>query len=322
MNEMYKKSINDHLIRMAESTEHAQLKKILQQAILIGGKRIRPILCLVAARIFSDDFHRAIPQACALEMFHTFSLVHDDIMDEAPTRRGKPSIYFKHGRDKAILAGDVIMILAYSSLISGMDLDKSQKILTCFTDMAVKVCEGQMYDMDFEDKHFPDQTLYMKMIELKTSVLIGASLKIGGIVGGASAIDAEKLYEYGILQGLAFQIQDDILDAYGDPQLVGKRVGGDIIQGKKTLLTILCADRAGDDRGVFEGLFYDDKLESDDKINQVLTWYEKTNTKNEAIKIRNSLIHRADELLNELSVLPSKTTELMKLSNWLLNRTH
>jgi geranylgeranyl diphosphate synthase type II len=322
MIDTYIKQINDHLVRMTESTEHVQLNQMLNEAILIGGKRIRPILCLIAARMFHDDYQHALPQACALELFHTFSLVHDDIMDEAPTRRGEPSVYFRHGRDQAILAGDVILILAYAKLVEGLDLEKSQRVVACFTDTAVKVCEGQMFDMDFEAKHFPDQVSYMKMIELKTSVLIGAALKLGAIVGGGSDSDAEKLYQYGLLNGLAFQIQDDILDAFGDPALVGKRVGGDIVQGKKTLLAILCAEKSGDDRQIFEELFFDNDMAAYKKIFEVMAWYEKLGVKNDAIQVRNTLIQQAADLLNHLDVQDSKKSELRQLSNWLLNRTH
>ncbi len=322
MNEIYIEMVNQYLVELSKSIEHTELKTMLDAAIESGGKRIRPLLCLLSAQLFSDDYEMALPQAAALELFHTFSLVHDDIMDEAPLRRGVPSTYFKHGRNKAILAGDVMLLLAFSELMEVNDKDKSVRVLACFSNMAVKVCEGQMLDLDFESHQFPDQAAYMKMIEYKTSVLIGASLKIGAIIGGATPEESEKLYQYGVLQGLAFQIQDDILDAYGDPRAIGKRLGGDIIQGKKTLLTILCALKAGAERQKFESLFFDQSMTDEKKIKLVLSAYDKFKIHEDAVLLKNTLIQQGNQILTDLNVDNDKKLALVKLSNWLMNRTY
>ena len=314
--------INDHLASMAVSVDHMELKQMLQSAIQAGGKRIRPALCLMACEMFLEDGFVAMPQAIALELFHTFSLVHDDIMDEAPVRRGHPSIYFKHGRDKAILGGDVVLILAFSQLLNGLDAQKTKRVLACFTDIAVKVCEGQMMDMDFEQREFPTQKNYLKMIELKTSVLIGASLKIGAIVGGASADICDQLYEFGVLQGLAFQIQDDILDVYGDPNLVGKKIGGDIIQSKKTLLTILCAAKSKKEHGSFDEIFYKEYDNDIEKITNVLAQYEKYNILHEVTEMKENLVDNSNVILNAIDIPVESKNKLKGFSKWLMHRSY
>ena len=322
MNARYQAQINEYLVQLRDSVEQVELKQILQQAIEAGGKRVRPILCLLAYKMFDADYQRALPQAVALELFHTFSLVHDDIMDEAPTRRGHPSIYKSYGRDRAILAGDVILILAYNELLADLNPQLTGEVMACFSKMAVQVCEGQMLDMDFEEDRFPDQEDYMKMIELKTSVLIGAALKIGAIVGGAREKEANALYRYGILQGLAFQIQDDLLDAYGDPQVIGKQPGGDIIQKKKTLLTILCALKSGNDRDKFENYFFDDQMNPEKKIKLILDAYKKYGIKEDVELIKNSLVKEAETILAGLEVENRRKLELIEISNWLMHRNY
>ena len=322
MKDNYLDKINNHLALQAKQVQHPELKRIVDEAIQSGGKRIRPALCLMACEMFRDDVYAALPQAVALELFHTFSLVHDDIMDEAPMRRGKPSTYFEHGRDKAILGGDVVLILAFSELLHELDADQTKRVLACFTDIAVMVCEGQMMDMEFENKEFPSVSHYLEMIKLKTSVLIGASLKIGGIVGKASSEVCDQLYDFGVLQGLAFQIQDDILDAYGDPSLVGKKIGGDIIQGKKTLLTILCAEQAKATDGDFESIFYNETSDEKTKIANVKLAYDKYGVLDLATQRKEGLVTLANSILEKVEISELSRLKLKTFSEWLMNRSH
>lgn len=203
----------------------------------LGGKRLRPVVLLLSHQLFDADYQRAFPAAAAVELFHNFTLVHDDIMDEAPLRRGQPTVHQQFDPNRAILSGDVMLVHAYRYLLqlppSAAALNTS---LNVFTQTAIEVCEGQQMDMDFENRINVSTAEYLKMIELKTSVLVGAAMKIGALLGGASAVQAQHLYEFGRTLGIAFQLQDDLLDAYGNPEKFGKQPGGDILQNKKTYL--------------------------------------------------------------------------------------
>jgi geranylgeranyl diphosphate synthase type II len=208
----------------------------------LGGKRIRPVLCLMGNELFAEIEADAWELATAIELFHNFTLIHDDIMDKAPLRRGKQTVHEKYGASTALLAGDVMLVEAYDT-INRMGSDP-RSILRLFSATARAVCEGQQIDMDFEKKEGVALDEYLTMIELKTSVLLAASLQMGSILGGAGLGNQQHLYEFGRLLGLAFQIQDDYLDAYGDPAKFGKQVGGDIVAGKKTFLLIRALEEA------------------------------------------------------------------------------
>ena len=207
-----------------------------------GGKRLRPMLVMLSCGIFSDQIQSALPAAAAVEMFHNFTLLHDDIMDNAAMRRGKPSVFARWGQNVAILSGDAMLICAYR-LLSGVPAHLLPQILATFNQMALEVCEGQQYDMDFEQKQKVSVVEYMHMIELKTSVLLAGSAVIGATLGGASEEDCRKLRRFAVELGLAFQLQDDLLDSYGDERL-GKAIGGDILEGKKTYLMVTAMSRA------------------------------------------------------------------------------
>lgn len=202
-----------------------------------GGKRIRPTLTLIASALFGGNEKDVLPAALALEVFHNFTLLHDDVMDKAEVRRGRPTVHVKWDENTAILSGDQMLIEAYK-LLSDVPADKLPQVLKWFNEMATGICEGQQYDVDFEHQSQVTIDDYMMMIEKKTSVLLAYALKIGGYIAGASTAQLEALYQYGLHIGLAFQIQDDILDVYGDPKTFGKAIGGDICCNKKTLLLL------------------------------------------------------------------------------------
>ena len=220
----------------------------LRYMMEIGGKRIRPRLCLTAYSLFKDNFDQNIlGPAAALEVFHSFTLIHDDIMDKADVRRGVPTVYRKWDENTAILSGDVMSIESYK-LIAKAPAEVLPEALDLFSKTAAEVCEGQQYDMDFEDMDCVPMSDYMKMIGLKTAVLIACSAKMGAVIAGASPQDADRLYNYGYNLGLAFQIADDWLDTYGDPAIFGKAIGGDIVNNKKSWLMTRAFEKAGDQR--------------------------------------------------------------------------
>lgn len=219
-------------------------------ALASGGKRIRPTLALIASEMFGGKEEEVLPAALALEVFHNFTLLHDDVMDRASVRRGRPTVHVQWDDNTAILSGDQMLIEAYK-LIAQVPSDKVQRTLEMFNEMATGICEGQQYDVDFERRDDVRIEEYMKMIELKTSVLLANALRTGGYIAGANEAQQEALYQYGLHIGLAFQIQDDILDVYGDPKTFGKAIGGDICCNKKTFL-LLTALHTADEAGLAE----------------------------------------------------------------------
>ena len=212
-----------------------QLYQPIEYVLGLGGKRMRPILVLMAHQLFNDDLTKAISPALAIEVFHNFTLLHDDIMDKAPLRRGKQPVHEKWNNNVAILSGDTMLVQAYQ-LMCNVDKDVLKEILDAFNKAAIQVCEGQQWDMDFETQSDVSISDYLKMIEYKTAVLLAAALQIGGITGGASLKEQNHLHAFGLNMGIAFQLKDDLLDTFGNPETFGKQVGGDIIKNKKTYL--------------------------------------------------------------------------------------
>lgn len=239
-----------------------------------GGKRLRPMLVLLSHAIFAQNVQQALPAAAAVEVFHNFTLLHDDIMDNAALRRGKPSVCAKWGRNVAILSGDAMLIYAYR-LLSDLATPRLPQILSAFNEMALEVCEGQQYDMDFEQKQKVSVVEYMHMIELKTSALLAGAVSIGAMLGGAPDEDCRRLKRFATELGLAFQLQDDLLDSYGDQRL-GKAIGGDIIEGKKTFLTVTAMSHAdAATREELRALLHDDESEPAEKIAAVKAVYDR-----------------------------------------------
>lgn len=259
----------DRLYKENFSHEPEELYAPIDYTLSLGGKRIRPVLTLMACEMFGGDINNALPQAIAIELFHNFTLVHDDIMDNAPIRRGKKSVYKKWSTNIAILSGDTLFALAYQ-YAQKADPSILGDVLTVFNKTAIEVCEGQQYDLNFETRNDVSVEEYVHMIKLKTAVLFGASLKIGAIIGGANAEEANKLYNFALNIGLGFQLKDDLLDTYGDESIFGKKTGGDIISNKKTFLYLKAIELADDDesRKLIQ-LYNSNNKSEDEKINSV-----------------------------------------------------
>jgi geranylgeranyl diphosphate synthase, type II len=261
--------------------EPKELYQPIEYIISIGGKRIRPSLCLLTYSLFSNEMdNRIIYPAMALEIFHAFTLIHDDIMDNADMRRGQLTIHKKWNKNIAILSGDVMSIKAYEYL-SYSPADKISEVLSVFTKTAKQVCEGQQYDMNFENEKIITIDDYLEMIGLKTAVLLACSAKIGAIIGGADNNTAQALYDYGYNLGIAFQITDDYLDVYADPSTFGKNVGGDIVNNKKSWLLVKSLKEAtgADERELREAMMMGEESACE-KIDRVKRLYEKLNINN------------------------------------------
>ncbi|NNE77067.1 MAG: polyprenyl synthetase family protein [Pricia sp.] len=231
----YRTEFTSYLKDNTKGREPKNLYQPINYILGLGGKRIRPVLTLLSTEIFGGSYKNALEAALAIEVFHNFSLMHDDIMDAAPLRRGKPSVHEKWDVNTAILSGDTMLITAYQ-LFEHYEGDTFRNLAKLFSVTALQVCEGQQYDVDFEQREDVTLPEYLKMIEFKTAVLVAAALKMGGIIAKASEKDQQDIYNFGLNLGIAFQLQDDYLDAFGDPNTFGKQVGGDIIENKKTFL--------------------------------------------------------------------------------------
>ncbi len=288
-----------------------------QYILRIGGKRVRPVSVLMAHELFEEINADAFYAANAVELFHNFSLIHDDIMDKAPLRRGMETVHTKYGEDTALLAGDVMLVAAYEE-INKIDFSKLHSILILFSKTAKEVCEGQQLDMDFEKKEMVAIEEYLQMITLKTSVLLAASMKMGAIIGGASQGNQNHLYEFGKNLGIAFQIQDDYLDAFGDPEKFGKQVGGDILTNKKTFLLIHALTVANDkQRADLNSLMQGNVV---DKVAKVLVIYEECKVGEWADALKEKYFNLAMKHLEETAVMESRKIELKNLAQYLLQR--
>ncbi len=235
--------ISNELEGTYNSRTPSNLYEPIAYSMSIGGKRIRPLLCLLAANLYTDTIDNALRPAIGLETFHNFTLLHDDIMDKADVRRNQATVHKKWNENTAILSGDAMMIESYNYFLN-LSPELLSPIFKIFNQTALEVCEGQQYDMDFENRTAVKETDYIEMIRLKTAVLLAAALKIGAIIGGADTEDAKNIYDFGINMGLAFQLQDDYLDTFGDESTFGKRIGGDISENKKTFLLINAIKKA------------------------------------------------------------------------------
>jgi geranylgeranyl diphosphate synthase, type II len=283
----------------------------------LGGKRIRPVLCLMGNELFEVIHKDAWNTAMAIELFHNFTLIHDDIMDNAPLRRGMETVHEKFGTSTALLAGDVMLVKAYDYL-NLVSPKIASAIIYLFNRTAREVCEGQQLDMDFEKQDKVSMEEYLHMISLKTSVLLAASLKMGAIIGGALERNQNLIYEFGRKLGLAFQVQDDYLDAFGDPKKFGKQVGGDILANKKTFLWIHAMEAANASQR--NELAHLANIKSADKVEKVLAIYEGCKVKEWARDLKAQFMNEAFEHLEDIAVISKRKEPLKELAGYLLQR--
>ncbi|MBO5875020.1 MAG: polyprenyl synthetase family protein [Alistipes sp.] len=324
-----KKYTCDELLEMFEShlaqTETPAEPELLYTPIVYsmsnGGKRLRPTLLLAAYNIFADDMSKALPAATAIEMFHNFTLLHDDIMDNAEVRRGRPSVYAKWGENVAILSGDAMLIVAYSHL-QRCPKEALAQIFEIFNNMALQVCEGQQYDMDFESRAKVSVVDYMNMIELKTSVLLAGAVSIGAVLGGASEEDCRKLNRFALELGLAFQLQDDLLDSYGNESELGKKIGGDILEGKKTFLMMQAMSHADEPkREILRSTYKGATLSAEEKIARVKAVYDALDIRRITEQQISTRFERAISILDSLSVGAEAVAEMRAFALSLIGRT-
>ena len=312
--------VNNEIAKLDFKSEPVELYQPISYALSGNGKRLRPCLALLSCSLFNNDIRNAIKPAIGVEMFHNFTLLHDDIMDKADIRRNKPTVHKKWNENVAILSGDAMLIKTYE-LFFELKPNILAKVIEVFNKAALQVCEGQQYDMNFETKIDVTTDEYIKMITLKTAVLLAASLKIGAIIGGATLKDANLLYNYGINLGIAFQLQDDYLDVYGDVKTFGKKIGGDIVSNKKTYLLISAIENAKDEnKHKLLNLLYNKHIESHEKIKEVTDIYNDLNIP-QVLKEKLHFYH--SQAVNNISQVNAKKGDInvfIKLSNNLLIR--
>ena len=282
----------------------------------LGGKRIRPVLCLMGNELFDDIIADSWNAAIAIELFHNFTLIHDDIMDKAPLRRGQQTIHIKYNESTALLAGDVMMVKAYEYL-NKISPNYLNKVLSIFNKTAVEICEGQQLDMDYESKEDVNMNDYLRMIELKTSVALAASLKIGALLGGGGERNQNLLYEFGKKLGMTFQVQDDYLDAFGEGSKTGKQVGGDILANKKTFLLIHAKESSH--KNELDRLL---RVNPADKVEKVLAVYKDCKTDEWALELKNKYFNEALNHLDDIAVLSKRKEPLKELALFLVKRDH
>lgn len=320
-NEQLQTLIENYLAQTEFPAEPELLYAPIAYSLSGGGKRLRPMLVLLAHAVFADNVQQALPAAGAVEVFHNFTLLHDDIMDNAAIRRGKPSVFARWGQNVAILSGDAMLIWAYR-LLGQVEPALLPRILAEFNEMAIGVCEGQQYDMDYEERQKVSVVEYMRMIELKTSVLLGGAVVIGALLGGATAEDCARMRKFAIELGLAFQLQDDLLDSYGDERL-GKPIGGDILEGKQTYLMITAMSRASEeDREVLRHTHTDPALGPAEKIARVKAVYDKYDIPRLTEQQISLRFERALAQLDTLTAEPGRTATLRRYAESLMGRKH
>ena len=283
----------------------------------LGGKRVRPVLCLMGNELFDEIIPDAWNVATAIELFHNFTLIHDDIMDKAPLRRGKQTVHTKYNDSTALLAGDVMMVKAYEYL-NKISSGYLSKVLSLFNKTAIEVCEGQQMDMDFESREEVSMNEYLKMIELKTSVALAASLKLGAMLGGGGERNQNLLYEFGRKLGIAFQVQDDYLDAFGNDKKTGKQVGGDILANKKTFLLIHSMESQSHKKKLEELV----RSNSTDKVEKIVKLYKDCKADEWALQLKNKYFDEALAHLEDIAVLSKRKEPLRELALFLIQRDY
>jgi geranylgeranyl diphosphate synthase type II len=317
----YQELFSTHLFSLRFEKEPTGLYEPISYIIKLGGKRMRPVLALMACEAAGKEPISALGAAAAVELFHNFTLLHDDIMDEASLRRGQQTVHQKWDVNTGILSGDALLVMAYQELNRYDDVLFS-KLTKLLSETAQLVCEGQQYDVDFETRDNVSMDEYIHMIRLKTAVLLGCALRMGALVGQASANIADSLYEFGVNLGIAFQLQDDFLDAYGDPKSFGKKVGGDIIENKKTILYHLASAHANaKDLADFEQLMSSTPKDEDQKINDVKAIYESTDARRRTTEQVMTYTKNALDALSQSSLADNQIAYFTAFAEELMVRT-
>ncbi|MBX2843709.1 MAG: polyprenyl synthetase family protein [Flammeovirgaceae bacterium] len=314
------KLINQQLAQLELSNQPPELYQPIRYMFSIGGKRMRPILTLLGCYLFSEDYKTALEPALAVEVFHNFTLLHDDIMDDAPLRRGKPTVYSKWNSNIAILSGDIMFVKAYDLLIR-MKPELAYKVIPLFNQCAKEVCEGQQFDMNFENIDRISIEEYINMIRLKTAVLLGLSLEIGALTGGATNEEASLLNNFGVNIGIGFQLKDDLLDVYGDKEKFGKKVGGDIIANKKTFLLINALEKSErEDLEKLQSWTTKKDFDPEKKVEEITNIYNKYHIREETEKAINQYFGKAFDSLENLKIKAEKKKYLIGFTKDLIDR--
>jgi geranylgeranyl diphosphate synthase type II len=317
----YQSAFTDYLEGYASPKEPENLYSPIHYILQLGGKRLRPVLTLMTAEIFGIDYNKALDAALSIEVFHNFSLVHDDIMDDAPLRRGQQTVHEKWDINTGILSGDAMLIMAYQ-LFENYNPITFQALAKLFSKTALEVCEGQQYDVDFETRDDVTIPEYLKMIEYKTAVLVGAAMKMGAIVAETSEENQNNIYQFGRLLGIAFQLQDDYLDAFGDPETFGKQVGGDIIENKKTYLYLKAlAFLDKKDSIQLEQLFSVQLDDNSDKIETVKQYFISSGSAKATQDAIKEYTEEAFKVLDTLSIADDKKSLLKTFGTSLMTRS-
>lgn len=319
--EKYQEEFIRFLNNYTTISEPKNLYQPIDYILGLGGKRLRPVLTLMAADIFNGDYKKALNAALSIEVFHNFSLVHDDIMDTAPLRRGQQTVHEKWDVNTGILSGDAMLIMAYQ-LFENYNANTFQNLAKLFSKTALEVCEGQQYDVDFETRNDVTISEYLKMIEFKTAVLVGAAMKMGAIVADALEEDQNNIYDFGRYLGIAFQLQDDYLDAFGNPETFGKQVGGDIIENKKTYLYLKAIEFSNETNTLeLQQLFASNPENTATKIEVAKQFFISTGAAEATKKAIESYTKKAFTVLNSLNISEEKKELLKEFGNNLMNRT-
>ena len=298
----------------------AALYEPIAYTMALGGKRLRPVLALMACDAFCGDYSRAINQAVGIELYHNFTLLHDDVMDKADVRRGKPTVHVRWNDNVAILSGDAMLTMA-GQRVAEADSAHIKAAMELFNRTAMEVYEGQQYDMDFENRNDVTEEEYIAMIRLKTSVLLGCACKMGAIMADADAKDADRIYQYGVDLGVAFQLQDDWLDVYGDPATFGKEIGGDIMNNKKTFMLINAMNRAtGADREELTHWLAAENPAREEKVAAVTAIYTRLGISELATEAMNRYNDRALQVLNSINISEEARQQFRDFANMLMHR--
>ncbi len=318
--EKYSKSLEIRLSAAIKKEEPSSLYEPIRYILSLGGKRLRPVLTLMCCDFFGEDQLKAMNAALAVELFHNFSLIHDDIMDNAPLRRGQETVHEKWDLNTGILSGDAMLILAYQ-LFEAYEPKLFVSLAELFSKTAIEVCEGQQYDVDFENRDDVSIAEYLKMIEYKTAVLMGAAMKMGAVVANAPEADADRIYEFGKNLGIAFQLQDDYLDAFGNPDSFGKQLGGDIISNKKTFLYLQALNSgAKEDAYKLRELYGTQSENPSEKIIIARQIFINSGSVEATKKAINTYTDTANSVLNDIQLPETHKQQLRDFGKWLMTR--